>query len=322
MNDYEIWKDRIKSISPERELTPQTTNPEFTVEERPEDRHLKHLYNSLHESEEKRTVLWNTRPANRINVLHAVYLEKLVEFQQAGFETTIVIFDKYEQERQQLSPARAKQKHRKAIEFAHDILDWGLDADRTEILLETDLRAACNPEDIVETIVMLGNAIDLDPGDGDDRSESADGLLPEVIEKIIEIHYESVINCDAILAGQDDLENVWNDLREALVAGDLFEEYTEPLVFGMPRLTKGSDGTPPAANELSNTIHTGLNRSEIEQRLRGSEAFRTDVFDLFLLQKETVRRSGERIREYDQLSERMSEREASQFIADRVETHF
>jgi hypothetical protein len=315
---FEDWRERVTAIGPCDELNCATAAEGYTA-----DGHLDYLWRRINNGDDpEQTVLWNTRPAQDLNLLHAVYLEKLKTLQEAGFGATIVIFDKYEQEAEQLSEGEADRLRTRSVDFAKKLLEAGLDEERTEILLETELRAACDPEDIVESIVTLGTADAVDGWEPEGSGEAERTSSADLIRNIIEIHYETVVDCDAILAGQADLEGVWRLLRDALDETDCFDGYTEPLVFGFPNLT-GVDGEPLSPTDASNSIAASMPSERIFERLRRSASFRETVFEYYLLQSSgSVPLDGERIDSYAALADRCSKDRVAQSIVDHLPEPF
>lgn len=282
-DDFERWKREVVSISPAETLVPETASPHYPDA----DAHMKELKRQTDDRRESDPViLWNTRPAPRLNLLHAVYLTKLRQLQRAGFRVVILVFDKYHREVCGFSGADATRSEKIAFNFVDGLFEYGIDPERTEVLLETNLRYAENlePMDLIETMVLLANSIrDLPPSTT--GSGGSDGVVPsEIIRSPIEIYYESIVDCDAILAGKSDVRGVWRMLRNVLVTEQLFESYEEPLLLGAPSL-RGLDDTFLSPVEDDNSIHLQMSKREIRSLLERSKTLRRTAFECLVLQE-------------------------------------
>lgn len=291
MNSLDQWTDDVLSIGRESRLTATTANPLHENGRR----HLRRLGKKHRKDDERPTLLWNTRPADHVNLLHAVYLQKLLHLQECGFNVTIIVYDLWYGEEQRLSPTEMEEAQIVARQFADEILDWdrGFDPRRTEILLESDLRSSLDPNKLIQNINMIANSDSV--ADSDVNVERSDPS--ELLHGAIEICYEVELDCDVILAGTRDTEGVWNLLRNVVSNEKFFDSYTEPLVLGVPQM-KLDNGETLSPTKPS-FVYDGMDSAEMEAALRNTPGLTSLVFEFFVCQRiEDVPVSIEQYREY------------------------
>jgi hypothetical protein len=317
--ETERWKDKVTSLSPTENIKDiKTANPNFSGG----DQHLDHLSKKVcNNDSEQLTLLWNTRPPetyNNLNLLHCIYLNKIKHLQNHGFNVTILVFDKYDREAKQLGSGENKTARNVAIDFANNIFNWGLSPSETEIILESNLRKSVNSDDFIEKIIELACQID------DEEIKNEGSKTPntsEIIQNSIEIYYEKVINCDAILAGEHDLDRVWDVLRSLLVDEPFFPEYDEPLVLGLPHL-EDDNGKALSPTKQTNTIHSGMDSKEIKDRIRESDSIRRAVCDYLIMPNEGCVEIGDRnCISYEEMKN-YSDDDVAKILFDKSEKHF
>lgn len=318
----EQWVSAVKAIGPSHQLDTRTAIDRFKQDgEYKSDRHIKHLQNRIDDptESEHQTVLWNTLPSANPNLLHAVYVEKLRQLQELGFGVVVLIFDRWQQE---VQGSERNLSQNAAADFGSELLDWGLDPKQTEILRESDLRFAIDTNELIDTIVKLCEWADFST-DTEEEGATTSGPPAQIVRNAIEIHYEVEVNCDAILAGKNDFNSVWEVLRNTVRNHEFTDEYTEPLILGFPQL-KGTNESDLASDDPSNSIYKGMDETQIERRLETSRTLREVVFEYLVLQQERgpMRVDGTPVGTYTQLTDVLSEQGCVDLLTEEARTHF
>jgi len=290
-----MWRQNITTSGSKR-LEIETTSPIFSNQNNPVNTHLEELWESV-ENSDSPIVLWNTRPASHLNLLHLIYLEKLKELQKLGFKTTILVFDKYHREVTEVS--EPKRSERNAVKFSKKLAEYGLNEDKTEIILETDLRFCINSDKLLETMIALSNLKDT-PEKFEYRQDSQD-ISRGLIRNTIEIYYESVIDCDVILSSSSDLNNVWEKLRSKIIEGGFFEGHEEPLVLGVPTVKVNNQMLSPTESSF---VGEDIEENNIRENLYNYDQLREIVFEYIVLPRSDGRMNidGQQCASFSQLN--------------------
>ena len=308
MSNSQRWKQQF-GLAEASSLDAETFSPFYKQRDNPESEHLR----QLSKSDDCPHILWNTQPAPHVNLLHSIYLEKLRQLQQEfDCNITILVFDRYRLESEQYDEeTRAIQELEK--QFIPELRSWGLQDEKTEILMETDIRFCIDSNELVEAMVHLSRTCDyeveslgslLSEQNGDitmekmkeSVAENIGNEIEKFILKTIEVYYEKIIDCDIVLTGKRDLEGVWQ-LLKSNDTGDA--EYEEPYVLAFPELRV--DGTDLTA-ERTRFIDKSMDRGEIKEELQKSQSLRELVFEHLVLGcQQTVTVDGETVATYRQL---------------------
>jgi hypothetical protein len=313
MIEFDKWTSEVLKLG-SRELETETTSPEYRGKNSPVETHLRELWNKQQNGEQL-NVLWNTRPSPHLNLLHSIYLEKLKQLQQRGFRATILVFDKYHREINQ--PTEPERAARWAIRFANKLADYGLDPEKTEILLETDFRQCIDPGELTDVMITLSRGTEyntvFNPGD----YEITD-ITEALIRNTIEIYYETLLQSDIILSGSMDLRFVWRVLRSEIAEQNLFTEHEEPLILGVPTLEIGEKELSPTESVF---ISDNMDSDKIEQNLRESDDLRKKIFEYLLLQQHegSIELNGEKCAEYEHVPELPLDKEIEFFTESIVQ---
>lgn len=227
--------------------------------------HLDAICDRLKDDSETATVLWNVRPWNEFHVLHAIYCQKLRQLLSLGFNCTIVLHDVYAE-----NYLRASQRETNIDDSAIEsgiqscidrFENAGLDPEKTEIILESQLWDAVDTDEFLQSLISLSHIT----GFSSELSER-DDIVPFLVNHLCELYYESIVDCDILLTGGPDVEGIWDSVREREVA-DFLNGFSPPLVLYYPFL-EGIDGAPLGTNARENSISVKHSETEISAKIR------------------------------------------------------
>lgn len=219
-------------------------------------------------------ILWNLRPWDNFNIIHAIYTQKLKQFQEAGFNIQIIFFDKLVEKIEGLrDKVRLNELRINIRDNVKWIINSGLNVGSTEFLLESFLWEAIKFSDFSNKITSFGQICEFG---------TADLKLSQVLDNLWEIYYEDMVNCDFLLTGAKDQDEIWGMLRENALEDQDFD-YNPPTILSMPQIT-GINGREVTPKDCNNLLTINDSQKEIHQKLSDAdEAFIRDVVELFLL---------------------------------------
>lgn len=285
-------KNQIVAISPTINLH-QLTSTFYSAP----DLRLDIIAKKIVNNEEPPVILWNVQPWNTFNILHAIYCQKLKECIEIGFNCVVILYDKLIEKRRRLP----NQERAFIQESVKNCIMWfknaGLKEEKTEFLTETDLWSFIEFKDFGEMITSFAHLCDFDKNWAD-----RENVVSFIMDNLSEICYESVINCDILLTGDVDVQNIWGMLRSKILDRNLLPNYSPPLVLYYPTLL-GSNGQPLSTSSDDNSISIHHKDNEIEDRLRNCQEnfLETLINYLIIPQKEKIEVEGRMIFSFEEL---------------------
>jgi hypothetical protein len=219
-------------------------------------------------------VLWNVRPWDNFNIIHAIYTQKLIHLQRLGFNCQLILYDK-------LVEKICRFKNPNEIEQVKNNVErnikWfqksGLDIDKTEFLLESFLWEKINFNDFSNKITFFAQICDI---------KISEIKIDEIFDRFWELYYEEAVNCDFILTGDKDKTDIWGMFRKKIVDTNHFN-YTPPTILVFPQFKglKNNEVTPENSSFL---ISTNDDPTEIYKKINSSNKnFIKYVIDFFIL---------------------------------------
>jgi len=102
------------------------------------------------------------------------------------------------------------------------------------------------------------------------------------MDNLCEIYYENLINCDVLLTGKKDAQEIWGMLRNEILVKKLLDNYIPPLVLSFPIL-KGPDGTYLSTLSDANSISIRSTKEELKNFTEGCSEYFLDLLFSFLI---------------------------------------
>lgn len=319
---HQQLKQKIKAASCYGDLYIQTS-----MSAESDDAHLDAICDKVNNNGENPTVLWNIQPWNEFHIIHAIFCQKLCQLIEIGFNCTIILHDKYVENHliankpdSQIDTELLYARIQSCIDRFENA---GLENDRCEILLESQLWDAVDTREFLSNLVSLSHITGFRP----DWSER-DDVVPFLVNHLCEIYYESIVDCDILLTGGPDVDGIWDALRTKEVA-DLLDEFTSPLILYYPILL-GINSEPLGTRSTENSISVQESKDDIAEKLASStEDFRELILNKILLWPNTdlgpdisVSINGGAYQTYDDMSEHATEQEILDAATEGLSNYF
>jgi len=290
-------KNQILMLSPKTKLHRLTSTFYSDTELR-----LDIIAKKIVNEEEPPVILWNVQPWNTFNLLHAVYCQKLKECIEIGFNCAVILYDKLIEKKKGI-PSQEKASLQEAVKNC--IVRFkkaGLKEEKTEFLTESDLWSFIKFEEFAETVTALAHLCDFDK-----NWTKREGVVSFIMDNLCEIYYESVINCDILLAGDVDVQSIWGLLRSKVLDRNLLPQYSPPLVLFYPTLM-GIDSKPLSTSSDNNSLSIHHSNEEIRGRLVNCpEQFLETLFDYLIIPwKQKIEVNGGIFHSFEELKEKLS----------------
>jgi len=224
------------------------------------------------------TVLWNVRPFNTFNFLHAIYCQKLKELQEIGFNVVIIVYDKLVEKTMNIGDIEKYDFELAVNNNITWILNAGLKEKNTEFLLESDLWSFINFKNFAETITSLAHLFKFDP-----NLLNRERIASVIMDNLCEIYYEDLITCDIVLTGDIDAQQIWGGLRRETYDTNLFKDYSPPLVLSFPILN-GIDKKPLTTYKNDNTLSIHHKEGKLKEQINNAqEDFLENLIDFLII---------------------------------------
>jgi len=223
-------------------------------------------------------IMINLRPSFDFNILHAIYLLKVKQCIDLGFNCVMIIYDKTIEKRN-LVPSQEIQLFNEVIMRN---INWfkraGITEENTEIFTESDLWSIIEFREFAEVVTSFAHIFKINP---EAYSVEGNGIVSKVMSNLCEIYYEYFLKSDVILIGESDANEIWRTLRTS--GGKIIDGYVSPLVLYYPMLN-GIDGNKLSIISSKNSISTSDTKNDIESKIKGSpEAFLEVLIDYFII---------------------------------------
>ncbi len=234
------------------------------------------LLSKIRQQNRNPTVLWNMRPWDNYNFIHAIYCQKIKHLIELEFNCQIILYDKFVEKfhrfhrQQEFDQQKAITK--KNVSW---LINSGLLPNKTEFFSESILWDEIEFKDFSNKITFIAQLF----------KKSLDGIkVDEILDRLWELYYEEVIQCDFVITGRRDVTEIWNVVRNATLAENNFN-YNPPVVLIFPLINGLNDKSiDPSAKKESLTIHDS--REEIDRKIQAaSDNFLTDLFELLIIPK-------------------------------------
>jgi hypothetical protein len=237
------------------------------------------------------------QPWNTFNVLHGIYCQKLKECQERGFDVIVLLYDKLVEKRTTVAKAEKKDIQEAVKNNIKWFLRAGLKEKNTEFLTETDLWSFIKFEHFAETVTSLAHLCIFNKN----WAERKD-VVSFIMDNLCEIYYENAINCDIVLTGDRDVQQIWGVLRSKILDRNMLPNYNPPLILSFPILN-GIDGRPLSTSNDDNSLsikHTG---KELRIRIgKCNEDFLKNVVQFLIIpQKKTIKIKEKGIYSFEEL---------------------
>ena len=315
MTEYEEIKrviEQIVTISPNIELSKYIplTSSHSSLELR-----LQEVAKKIVNRENPPLVLWNVQPWNTFNILHAIYCHKLKNFIEIGFNCQIIIYDKLVEKKNHI-PNRDRIYLDESIK---NCIKWfksaGLKEEKTEFLTESDIMSFIKFEEFAESITTLGHIIGFDK-----NWSQKEGTVSFIMDRICEIYYENLINCDILLTGEADMQEIWRTARSEIIDRNL-PNYRPPLILYYPTII-GIDGLPLVTDNNSLSIY--LNDRELRENIVSSpEHFLKTIFDFLIIpSKGKIRNNEDTFYSFEELKKELSRNKINELAFDFMKDYF
>jgi hypothetical protein len=290
-------RDRILAISPRKSLQTWTSTFFSNAESRLDD-----IARRVVGGKSRPLVLWNLRPWDTFNLLHAVYCVKLADLIDLGFNCVVVLYDKFIQKRTRIPNAELPSLQAATKKCVNRLVRAGLDESKTEFITEADLLSLVKPEEFADKITSFAHLCDFDKGWAE-----RDDAVSLIVDNLCEVYYESVIKCDVLLTGDVDIQRVWGMLRSKILDKNLLPDYSPPLVLFYPTLI-GTDKQPLSTSSDGNSLSIQHSSEEVKYRLRTcGENFLATLFDFFIFPwKKTIEIDGRISYSFEEVREKSS----------------
>lgn len=246
---------------------------------RSDENQLLYIENRIKDIKNKKrrpVVLWNMRPWDNFNIIHAIYIQKLKKLQDLGFNCQIILYDKLVEKIKQLKNEEEIKHLDGTVESNIKwLLNSGLKIEHTEFLLESSLWKQINFEDFSNKTTFFAQHCKLG-----DLSFGID----EIFDRFWELYYEELVDCDFLLTGRKDKTEIWGMLRKDVVKTNHFA-YTPPIILYFPQF-EGFNRTDVTPEDRDSLLSMNDTKSKIFTKLKQAGAhsqFVKDIYDYFLL---------------------------------------
>lgn len=238
--------------------------------------YIENQIKDIENKKRKPIVLWNMRPWDNFNIIHAIYTQKLKQLQNLGFNCQIILYDKLVEKIQQLKNEQELSQLNRTVERNIKwLINSGLNVEHTEFLLESFLWKQINFEDFSNKTTFFAQHCNV---------ESLSLKIDEIFDIFWELYYEELVNSDFLLTGRKDRTEIWGLLRQNIVKTNHFT-YTPPIILYFPQFEgfNRKDVTPKDINLLLSINDT---KQDIFTKLKKAGAnsqFVKDIYNYFLL---------------------------------------
>ena len=282
--------------------------------------YIENQIKDIENKERKPVVLWNMRPWDNFNIIHAIYTQKLRQLQDLGFNCQIILYDKLVEKIQQLkNEQEINQLNRTVERNIKWLLNSGLKVEHTEFLLESFLWKQINFEDFSNKTTFFAQHCNLG---------SLSLKIDEIFDRFWELYYEELVNSDFLLTGRKDRTEIWGILRQNVVKTNHFT-YTPPVVLYFPQFEGFNkvDVTPEDTDFLLSINDT---KQEIFTKLQQAGAcsqFVKDIYNYFLLpyKNNIVSFKSQEEREFncfDKVAEILNDEEIIDYCGEELYSYF
>ena len=282
--------------------------------------YVENIIKDIENEERKPVILWNMRPWDNFNIIHAIYAQKLKQLQDLGFNCQIILYDKLVEKIKQLkSEQEIKQLNRTVERNIKWLLNSGLKIEHTEFLLESSLWKQINFEDFSNKTTFFAQHCDL----GDLSFE-----IDEIFDRFWELYYEELVNCDFLLTGRKDKTEIWGILRQNVVKTNHFT-YTPPIILYFPQF-EGCNKTEVTPKDKDLLLSINDTKQEIFTKLTQGGArsqFVKDIYNYFLLpyRDNIVSYKSQEEREFncfDKVAESLKDEEIIDYCGEELYRYF
>lgn len=289
-------KNQILAISAKKSFKPFTST--FFSDT---DLRLDVIAKKIVNHEEPPIVLWNVQPWNNFNILHAIYCQKLKEYEEIGFNCVVILYDKMIEKK----IGRKDQEKIHIQQAVRNCIKWfkkaGLKDEKTEFLTESDLLSFIKSYDFADTLTSLAHVCNFNK-----NWVKKEGVVSFIMDNLCEIYYESVINCDILLTSDEDIQKIWGMLRTKILDRNLLPNYTPPLILYYPTLT-GTDNQSLSTSNNNNSLSITHTTQELKQRIETcSEHFLETIVDFLIIpNRKKIEAQGKMYYSFEDLKEKI-----------------
>lgn len=219
-------------------------------------------------------ILWNIRPWDNFNIIHAIYCQKLKQLQSIGFNCQIIIYDKLVEKILRLNNPQEIEQLRLTVEKNITwLLNSGLNITQTEFLFESFLWEKIQFNDFSNKITLFAQVCDFD---------ITHLTVDEIFDRFWEIYYEVLLDCDFLITGGNDAKEIWGMLRKKTLETNHFT-YKPPTLLVLPQIT-GINGHGVTPKDANNLLSTNDEKKQIFEKLKMAHVeFLKHVVEFFLL---------------------------------------
>jgi hypothetical protein len=248
---------------------------------------------------ERPLVLWNVRPWNNFNFLHAIYCHKLKKLVDLGFNCVVILYDKYVEKNRKLYGSD-KIAFRNGVE---NFIQWMRNAGlthHTEFISETDIWSYTEFTDFADKFLSFAHASTAD------IPANKNKFVPAIVDNLFEIFYETLIDCDIVLTGKGDRDNIWGMLRKQALVDKVVDNYKPPIVLNFPNDFVGVDNELINTANNSNSLSTNDDESKLSAKLGTAHIdFLKILFNFLIIPiSESVRIGGKEFISFDDIKEK------------------
>ena len=279
---------------------------------------LESLAKKILSEESRPTILLNVQPWNTFNVLHGIYCQKLKECQEIGFNVIVLLYDKLVEKKATVATVEKKDIQEAVKNNIKWFIRAGIKEKKTEFLIESDLWSFIKFEHFAETVTSLSHLCTFDKN----WAERKDAVS-YIMDNLCEIYYENVINCDILLAGDIDVQQIWSTLRSKILDRNILPTYNPPLILSFPILN-GIDGRPLSTANDDNSLsikHTG---KELRTRIdECDEDFLKNVVQFLIIpQKKRIQIKEKAIYSFEELKKAATLEEIHNLVHEYINEYF